>query len=83
VKYRLEAMRVAADADAEVVVPHRLGLTRKTITTQALHNLPISVLDLVPKRPGEPAGRAGKSGSGRDRAANVRHPAQPGPPVRL
>src|SRR5256886_5755194 len=59
VKYRLEATRVAADADAEMVVPHSLGLTRKTTTAQATaQSLPISVLDLVPTRPGEPAGRA-------------------------
>jgi hypothetical protein len=32
VKYRLEATRVAADADAEMVAPHSLGLTRKTTT---------------------------------------------------
>jgi luciferase family oxidoreductase group 1 len=59
VKYRLEATRVTADADAEMVVPHSLGLTRKTTTVQATaQSLPISVLDLVPTRPGEPAGRA-------------------------
>ena len=58
-KYRLEATRVTADADAEMVVPHRLGLTRKTTTVQAsARSLPISVLDLVPTRAGEPAGRA-------------------------
>jgi luciferase family oxidoreductase group 1 len=59
VKYRLEARRVAADADAEMVAPHSLGLTRKTTTVQATaQSLPISVLDLVPTRAGEPAGRA-------------------------
>ena len=59
VNYRLEATRVAADADAETVVPHSLGLTRKTTTVQATaQSLPISVLDLVPTRAGEPAGRA-------------------------
>jgi len=59
VKYRLEATHVAADGDAEMVVPHSLGLTRKTTTVQATaQSLPISVLDLVPTRPGEPAGRA-------------------------
>jgi hypothetical protein len=59
VKYRLEATRVTANADAEMVVPHSLGLTRKTTTVQATaQSLPISVLDLVPTRPGEPAGRA-------------------------
>src|SRR5882672_2948253 len=59
VKYRLETTRVAADADAEMVVPHSLGLTCKTTTVQATaQSLPISVLDLVPTRVGEPAGRA-------------------------
>src|SRR5246127_5976944 len=59
VNYRLEATRVAADADAEMVVPHSLGLTRKTTTVQATaQSLPISVLDLVPTRSGEPAGGA-------------------------
>jgi hypothetical protein len=56
VKYRLEARRVAADADAEMVAPHSLDLTRKTTTVQATaQSLPISVLDLVPTRAGEPA----------------------------
>jgi NADPH2:quinone reductase len=32
VKYRLEAARVTADAGAEMVVPHSLGLTCKTTT---------------------------------------------------
>jgi len=59
VKYKLEATRVAADADAGMVVPHSLGLTRKTTTVQATaQSLPISVLDLVPTRPGEPAEKA-------------------------
>ena len=59
VKYKLEARRVAADADAEMIAPHSLGLTRKTTTVQATaQSLPISVLDLVPTRAGEPAGRA-------------------------
>jgi hypothetical protein len=58
-KHRLEATRVTADAGAEMVVPHSLGLTRKTTTVQATaQSLPISVLDLVPTRPGEAAGRA-------------------------
>ena len=30
--YRLEATRVTADAGAEMVVPHSLGLTCKTTT---------------------------------------------------
>jgi hypothetical protein len=30
VKYRLEATRAPADAEAEMVVPHSLGLTCKT-----------------------------------------------------
>jgi luciferase family oxidoreductase group 1 len=59
VKYRLEATRVAAGADAEMVAPHSLGLTRKTTTVQATaQSLPISVLDLVPTRAGEPTGSA-------------------------
>src|SRR5258708_35546207 len=42
-----------------MVVPHSLGLTRKTTTVQATaQSLPISALDLVPTRPGEAAGRA-------------------------
>jgi hypothetical protein len=53
VKYRLEATRVTADADAEM--PHSLGLTPKTTRVQVTaQSLPISVLDLVPTRPGEP-----------------------------
>src|SRR5260370_32294718 len=44
---------------AAAVTPHSLGLTRKTTTVQATaQSLPISVLDPVPTRPGEPAGRA-------------------------
>jgi len=59
VTHRLEATRVTADAGSEMVVPHSLGLTRKTTTAQATaQSLRISVLDLVPTRPGEPAGRA-------------------------
>ena len=55
-KYRLEATRVAAGADAEMVAPHSLGLTPKTTRVQATaQSLPISVLDLVPTRSGEPA----------------------------
>src|SRR5438876_4544223 len=51
--------RAAVDRGAETVAPHSLGLTRKTTTAQATaQSLPISVLDLVPTRPGEPAGRA-------------------------
>ena len=38
-KYRLEAARVTADADAEMVVPRSLGLTRKTLQYEPLHNL--------------------------------------------
>ena len=58
-KYRLEDTRVTAHADAEMVAPQSLGLTRKATTVQAsAQSLPISVLDLVPTRPGEPAGRA-------------------------
>ena len=51
--------RAAVDRGAETVAPHSLGLTRKTTTAQATaQSLPISVLDLVPTRPGEAAGRA-------------------------
>ena len=57
--HRLEMMRAAVDGGAETVAPHSLGLTRKTTTVQATaQSLPISVLDLVPTRPGEPARRA-------------------------
>jgi luciferase-like monooxygenase len=59
VKYRLEATRVTADADAEMVVPHGLDLTCKTTTLQATaQSLAASVLDLVATRAGEPAGSA-------------------------
>jgi hypothetical protein len=59
VKYRLEATRVAADADAEMVEPSSLRLTCESTTVQATRqSLAVSVLDLVPTRPGEPAGRA-------------------------
>jgi len=59
VKYRLEATRVTADADAEMVVPHGLDFTRETTTLQATgQSLAVSVLDLVATRAGEPAGTA-------------------------
>src|SRR5713226_6999994 len=59
VTHRLEITSAAADGGAATVAPHSLGLTRKTTTVQATaQSLPISVLDLVPTRPGEPAGRA-------------------------
>src|SRR5437879_5531383 len=59
VTHRLEITRAAADGDVAAVAPHSLGLTRKTTTVQATaQSLPISVLDLVPTRVGEPAGRA-------------------------
>jgi luciferase family oxidoreductase group 1 len=52
-------MRVTADADAEMVVPHSIDLTCKTTTLQATaQSLPVSVLDLVATRAGEPAGNA-------------------------
>ena len=58
-RHRLEITCAAVDGGAETVAPHSLGLTRKTTTVQATaQSLPISVLDLVPTRPGEPAGRA-------------------------
>jgi luciferase family oxidoreductase group 1 len=54
VKYRLEATRVTADADAEMVVPHSLDVTCKTTTLQATaRSLAVSVLDLVATRAGE------------------------------
>ena len=57
--HRLEMTRAAVDGRAETVAPHSLGLTGKTTTVQATaQSLPISVLDLVPTRPGEAAGRA-------------------------
>jgi len=59
VKYRLEATLVTADANAEMVVRHSLGLTRKTTTLQATaQSLAVSVLDLVATRAGEPSGSA-------------------------
>jgi NADPH2:quinone reductase len=59
VKYRLEATRVTADADAQMVVPHSLDLTCKTTTLHATaQSLAVSVLDLVATRAGEPAGNA-------------------------
>jgi len=59
VKYRLEATRVTADANAEMVVPHSVDLRCKTTTLQAIaQSLPVSVLDLVATRAGEPAGSA-------------------------
>jgi hypothetical protein len=39
VKYRLEATRVTADADAEMVVPHSLDLTGKELLCKRPHNL--------------------------------------------
>jgi hypothetical protein len=59
VTHRLEITSAAVDGGAETVAPHSLGLTRKTTTVQATaQSLPISVLDLVPTRPGEPGGGA-------------------------
>jgi len=59
VKYRLEATRVTADADAEMVAPHSLDRTGKTTTLRATgQSLAVSVLDLVATRAGEPAGSA-------------------------
>ena len=58
-KYRLEATRVRADADAEMVVPHSLDLMGKTTTLQATaQSLAVSVLDLVATRASEPPGSA-------------------------
>ena len=58
-KYRLEATRVTADADAEMVVPHSLDLTGKTTTLQSTaQSFAVSVLDLVATLAGEPAGTA-------------------------
>src|SRR5437868_13161596 len=58
VTHRLEITR-AADGGVAAVAPHSLGLTCKTTTVRATaQSLPISVLDLVPTRVGEPAGRA-------------------------
>jgi hypothetical protein len=51
--------RAAADAGAEMVVPHSLGLTCETTIVQATtQSLAVSVLDLVATRAGEPAGSA-------------------------
>jgi len=59
VKYRLEATRVTADADAEMVVSHSLDLTCKTTSLQATaQSLAVSVLDLVATRAGEAPGSA-------------------------
>src|SRR5258708_18865639 len=59
VTHRLEITRAVADGGVAAVAPHSLGLTRKTTTAQATaQSLPISVLDLVPTRVGEPAGMA-------------------------
>src|SRR5438445_13431689 len=59
VTHRSETTCASADAGGEAVVPHNLGITYKTTrdrtTTQSLA---LSVLDLVPTRPGEAAGRA-------------------------
>jgi hypothetical protein len=53
VKYRLEATRVTADANAEMVVPHSVDLSCKTTTLQATaQSLRVSVLDLVATRAG-------------------------------
>ena len=58
-KYRLEATRLTADADAQMAVPHSLDLTCKTTTLHATaQSLAVSVLDLVATRAGEPAGNA-------------------------
>ena len=57
--HRLEITCAAADGGVAAVAPHSLGLTRKTTTVRATAQcLPISVLDLVPTRAGEPARRA-------------------------
>jgi luciferase family oxidoreductase group 1 len=59
VKYRLEAARVTADADAEMVVPHSLDFTYKATSSQATaQSLSVSVLDLVATRAGETPGSA-------------------------
>jgi len=59
VKYRLEATRVTADADAEMVVPHSLDVTCKMTTLPATaQSLAVSVLDLVATRAGEAPGSA-------------------------
>jgi hypothetical protein len=49
--------RAPADASAEMVVPHNLGLAGKTTALQATtQSLAVSVLDLVATRAGESAG---------------------------
>jgi hypothetical protein len=59
VKYGLEATRVTADADAEMVVPHSLDLRCKTTTLQSTaQSFAVSVLDLVATRAGEAPGSA-------------------------
>jgi hypothetical protein len=59
VEYRLEATRVTADADAEMVVPHSLDLTCKTTTLETTaQSLGVSVLDLAATRAGEGPGNA-------------------------
>jgi Luciferase-like monooxygenase len=51
--------RAPADAGAEMVVPHNLGLAGKTTALQATtQSLAVSVLDLVATRAGESAGSA-------------------------
>ena len=58
-KYGLEATRVTADADAEMVVPHSLDLRCKTTTLQSTaQSFAVSVLDLVATRAGEAPGSA-------------------------
>ena len=58
-KYRLEATRVPADADAKMVVPHSLDLTCKTTTLQpTAQSMAVSVVDLVATRAVEPRGSA-------------------------
>ena len=48
-----------ADVGAEMAVPHSLSLTRKTTSVPAsAQSLAVSVLDLVPTRPGEAASTA-------------------------
>jgi luciferase family oxidoreductase group 1 len=59
VKYRLEATRVTADEDAEMVVPHSLDVTcKKTTLPATAQSLAVSVLDLVATRAGEAPGSA-------------------------
>jgi hypothetical protein len=55
VKYRLQATRLTADADAEMVVPHSLDLRCRTTTLQATAQSPaVSVLDRAATRASEP-----------------------------